>query len=193
MKCMRRLSWALASVLLISQTAPAQSEPVGLKILVVEGEGAVNDIKKAAGSRLVVEVRDRDDKPVPGAAVVFELPELGPSGSFADGGRVETSMTGAGGRAVAVLRPNKDAGPLRIEVRASYQGQSASAAIAQTNVIVSQSGKPGGISHVKLGILAGVAAGAGVAAYLLATRSGGPSAATISLANGTIVVGPPKE
>jgi hypothetical protein len=191
MKCMRRLSWALASVLLISQTAPAQSEPVGLKILVVEGEGAVNDIKKAAGSRLVVEVRDRDDKPVPGAAVVFELPELGPSGSFADGGRVETSMTGAGGRAVAVLRPNKDAGPLRIEVRASYQGRSASAAITQTNVIVSRSGSLGGISRVKLGILVGVAAGAGTAAYLL-TRGGGPGAATISLASGAIVVGPPR-
>lgn len=190
MRRIRRLSWALAGVLLISQTAPGQSD--GLKIVVVEGEGAVNDIKKAAGSRLAVEVRDPNDTPVAGASVLFQLPGLGPSGSFAGGGRMESLTTDARGRAAAALRPNKVAGPVKIEVRASYQGQSASATITQTNVVVSRSGPPGGISGVKLGILIGIAAGAGAGLAYALTRGSGPGTATISLGTGAIVVGPPR-
>ena len=67
---MKQLSWALATLVLISQTAPGQSD--GLKILVISGEGGVNDIRKGAGSRLAVEVRDRNDKPV---HVVWGIPK----------------------------------------------------------------------------------------------------------------------
>ena len=43
----------------------------GLKIVVVEGDGAINNIQTGSGRKPVVEVRDEDDKPVAGARLKF--------------------------------------------------------------------------------------------------------------------------
>jgi hypothetical protein len=45
-------------------------ESGGLKIVVLKGEGAVNNIKARTATPPVVEVRDVEDKPVAGAEVV---------------------------------------------------------------------------------------------------------------------------
>ena len=49
----------------------------GLKIVVVQGEGAENNLRTRNATQPVVEVRDDGDKPVPGAEVVFQLPPAG--------------------------------------------------------------------------------------------------------------------
>ena len=78
---MRALALTLAA-LLLSPTGQAQ-ERAGLKIVVLEGEGAFNDIKRKRARNPVVEVRDEANHPVAGAEVVFTLPETGAGGTFA--------------------------------------------------------------------------------------------------------------
>ena len=56
--------------------------PGGLKIVVVQGEGAKNNLRTRSATQPVVEVRDDSDKPVAGAEVVFQLPPAGPGGVF---------------------------------------------------------------------------------------------------------------
>jgi hypothetical protein len=47
----------------------------GLKILILDGEGAVNSIKLGTAREPIVQVQDENDRPVAGAMVVFTLPE----------------------------------------------------------------------------------------------------------------------
>src|SRR5260221_14048777 len=61
--------------------ANAQAAP-GLKIVVVQGEGATNNVALGSAQQLVVQVRDETDKPAAGASVTFYSPERGPGGSF---------------------------------------------------------------------------------------------------------------
>jgi len=111
--------------------APA---PSGLKIVVVEGEGAINNIRERRAKEPVVRVLDDDSRPVAGAAVTFQLTELGPSATF-PGGASLTATTDQKGEVVGRgLRPNNIAGQFQIRVTASYRGQSARATITQTNV-----------------------------------------------------------
>ena len=111
--------------------APASDD---LKIVIIDGEGFTNNLKKRVAREPVVEVRDRNDKPVAGAAVVFTLPSSGPGGTFANGAQIFRTVSGPNGRAVAPsLRANNVAGQFRIDVTASHAGRTATAAIAQTN------------------------------------------------------------
>src|SRR5207302_2919473 len=110
-------------------------EPPQLRIVIVEGEGAINNIKQRVNREPIVQVEDENRRPVAGAAVVFSLPSQGPSGVFPNGSQTLTTITDSQGRASALgIRPNNQAGPLQIRVTASFQGQAASAVITQTNV-----------------------------------------------------------
>src|SRR6185503_21069676 len=72
-----------------------------LKIVVIEGEGAKNNIRQRLAAQPVVEVRDEADKPVPGAEVVFQLPAAGAGGVFNGWMRTQTVKTNAQGQAAA--------------------------------------------------------------------------------------------
>src|SRR5690242_8117177 len=113
------LALTLASSLL------AQSAP--LRIVVIEGEGAVNIIQQKTAVRPLVEVRDRNNVPVPGATVTFAL--NGQPAAFANGATTMTVTTNAQGQAAATgfnaIRP----GAVQIQVQAAHQGQSAAAMI----------------------------------------------------------------
>ena len=174
---MRFLSILL--VLLISLPAPlrvaAQATPPRLNIVIVEGEGAINNIKQRTSRESIVQVEDENHKPVAGAAVVFTLPSQGSGGTFAGAGQNLTVLTDAQGRAVARgFRPNSIQGKFEIRVTASKNGQTANATISQTNALVAGAAAAGaaGISAKLIAILvvAGAAA-AGGAVY--ATRGGG--------------------
>src|SRR5579872_7223133 len=56
--------------------------PNSLKILVLEGNGAVNNVEQGLATAPVIEVRDRDDRPVEAATVVFRVLPSGPGGFF---------------------------------------------------------------------------------------------------------------
>src|SRR6266704_4620933 len=123
---MRVLATGL-SCLLILQLLPVPAlaqDQGGLNIVIVEGEGAINNIRQRTAREPIVQVEDENHKPVAGAAVVFLLPDHGASGVFANGSRTLTVISDAQGRAVAHgFRPNNVNGNLQMRVTASSQGR----------------------------------------------------------------------
>src|SRR5262245_30137533 len=112
-------------------------QPAGpLRIVVLEGEDAVNIIQQKTAVRPMVEVRDANNLPVAGATVVFTIQQGGGAAraaAFANGRSAFTVTTDAAGRAASGPLRALGSGALRIEVQASYQGQAATATITQTN------------------------------------------------------------
>src|SRR6266481_8157557 len=134
---MRYLSTFLAAVLAMP-VAPlaAQDTAPKLFLVIVEGDGAINNIRQRTAREPIVQVEDENHKPVAGAAVVFLLPNQGASGVFANGARSLTVMTDSQGRAVAHgFHPNGVQGKLQMRVTASHQGKTASTTITQTNAV----------------------------------------------------------
>jgi len=173
----RSLPIAAASAL----AAQGPATPMRLRIVVLEGEGAVNIIERMTAVAPVVEVRDSNDLPISGAAVLFLLG--GRNATFSGGGRQVSLVTDALGRARASLTATGK-GTLNIQVRATFQNQAATATIHQTNFAtvadaakagkaVSESGTTAGASGTSAAGTAAGAAGAGAAA------AGGVSAAVI--------------
>src|SRR5262249_9328613 len=124
--------WQTCGSLLQAQVKPQAK----LKVVVLEGDGAVNDIRAGTVAEPVVRIEGENSQPLAGAMVVFTLPETGPGGIFADGSKsliVHTDLKGVA--AARGLQPNKTEGPFQIRVDASFQGLTASASISQTNVV----------------------------------------------------------
>ena len=171
---------------------PVWAQEAQLRIVIVEGEGAINNVKQRVNREPIVQVEDENRKPIAGAAVVFFLPDQGPSGTFANGSRTLTVTTDANGRAGAMgIRPNNVNGQMQIRVTASFQGQVASAVINQVNA---GGGGGGGGSSAGGGLSAGakwaiiLAIGAGAAAGgAYAATSGGKSS---SSTGGAVVISP---
>ncbi len=115
-------------------TLDGQAQNAGLKIVVIEGEGAVNIIQQKTAVAPVVEVRDRNNLPVPGVTVTFSIGG-GNSAAFAGGAQTLTVTTNAAGRAAAAAMNPLGGGSFQIQVSAAFQGQTAAATIAQTNVL----------------------------------------------------------
>ena len=142
--------------------------PAGLNLVIVEGDGAINNVKQRTAREPVVQVEDENRRPIAGAAVLFTLPDGGPSGVFANGSRTLTVMTDAQGRAAAKgLRLNDISGKLQIKVEASYQGASTSATITQTNAALATAATGGTIPGKFISIA--LAVGAAVAAVVVVT------------------------
>lgn len=119
----------------VSWTQQASGTSQGLVITILDGEGALNDIRQRTAREPIIEVQDENHRPVAGAAVLFLLPNSGPSGSFADGSQTFSTVTDNAGRAVAHgLHPNGTSGSYEIHVRVTYNGSTAEATIHQKNV-----------------------------------------------------------
>lgn len=187
------------SYLIVFQLLPITSlaqDQAGLNLVIVEGDGAINNIRQRTAREPIVQVEDENHKPIAGAAVVFLLPDQGASGVFANGSRTLTVMTDNQGRAVARgFHPNGVQGKLQMRVSASYQGKTASATIAQTNAVAATAGAAAGagISAKLIAILA--VAGAAVAGGVVAaTRGGGsstPASTPTTITPGAGTVGAP--
>jgi hypothetical protein len=139
--------------------------------VIVEGEGAINNIRQRTAREPIVEVQDENNRPVAGATVVFLLPGSGPGGAFPDGARSLTVITGRDGRAAARgFRHNGEAGRFEIQVNVSYQELAATATIRQANAVLTAAG--GGVSGKLIAILA-IAGGAAAAGIAVAATGGG--------------------
>jgi hypothetical protein len=188
------LSGALFSLLAASVLSAQSKADAGLRVVVVEGEGAINNIRDHTARAPVIRVLDDRERPVTGATVNFLLPELGSSGSFSEGRTHLTVTTGEDGRAVARgLRPNNVAGRFQIRVSASWQGRTGSALVNQVNVAPAPRGK----SKSKF-IIAALVAGGAVGAVFAAKGSSSSSSPGSSSPGGTTITpgspvfGPPK-
>jgi hypothetical protein len=169
----------------VRQPMLAEQTP-GLRIVVVEGEDAVNVIQQKTAVAPVVEVRDRNDQPVAGAVVNFAVR----SGRATFGGaRTLNVTTNAAGRAVAAGFTPTGTGALQIGATATFQGQAAAAVtIAQTTVqTVAQAAAVAGATSAGSGAGGGASAGAGAGAG--GGSGGGLSATTVGIVSGAAVGG----
>lgn len=149
--------------------APQQPAPTKLNIVIVEGDGAINNVRQRTAREPIVQVEDENNRPVAGATVVFLLPESGPGGTFPGGARSLTVVTDQRGRAVARgLTHNGQEGKFQIQVDASYQGLETSTTISQANAVLTAAA--GGVSGKLIAILAIV--GGAVAGGVIAATSG---------------------
>ncbi len=192
---------ALSLLLALWIPATAQVAPM-LNLVVVEGEGAVNNIRQRTAREPIVQVQDENHKPVAGAVVVFLLPSNGAGGAFANGARTLTMTTDNQGQAVARgLKPNGVKGQYQIRVNATHNGQTASVTITQTNAILSAAGvaSGGAISGKLIAVLAIVGGAAAAGGIYYATHNGGSSTPTgippvpgTTISAGAGSVGPPR-
>lgn len=171
-----------------------------IHILIIEGEGAINNMRQRVAREPIVEVRDENDKPVAGAAVLFTLPSTGPSGTFANGLSTFSTTTDNLGRAVGTgLKPNGLEGSVQMKVTATFQNEVVSTTVNMTNAMgaaagAGSAGAAAGGSAKLIGILVAVGAAAGVGAAV-ALRGGGTPApspgaprppVSISIGTGTV-------
>jgi len=176
----------------IGALAGAQEQPKSrLNILIIEGEGAINNIRRRTAVEPIVQVEDENQRPVAGAVVVFLLPESGPSGVFPNGSRMNTAITDQQGRAAAKgLRPNEVVGQCQIRINATYQGMTGSTSIAQSNAM-GPAAPAGRVSGKWIGILgtAGGVAAVGLVVAMRARRTPVPMTPPITLPS-PIVISP---
>jgi hypothetical protein len=176
------------SILLLFGPAGTTLAQPPLRIIVLEGDGAINNVRTHTTHDPVVEVRDEQDGLVPGATVTFQTPANGASAEFGDGMRSFITQTDAEGRAATHgLRPNSITGPYQIRVSASLKSESGSAVITQTNAA------PAEAKSSKKIWLIGLAVGAAAGGAFAATQGGKSSSNTSSQtpASGAIVPGSP--
>jgi hypothetical protein len=192
----RRCASAVCLLLVNLCRLPAQNPQPRLNIVIVEGEGAINNVKQRVNREPIVQVEDENHKPIAGAAVVFFLPNQGPSGFFANGSKSLTVTTNADGRATAsTITRNNLSGQMVIRVTAAFAGQTATASITQTNVA---SVAPGLSPTAKLLLILGIAGAGAAVGIVVATRGGSSSSSSatpvtppITITAGTPTVGVP--
>lgn len=171
---------ALALLFVLEVTSPAQQG--ALHVVVLEGEGAINNVRSSRARELVVRVEDENNRGVAGAVVTFLLPATGAGAVFGDGGSSLTLNTDDRGEAVARgMHANREAGPFQIRVSASRGGHIASAAITQTNV------DPGAHTSSKKIAIFAILAGAAAGGAAIALHGGGNKSSSTSAPTGTVV------
>jgi len=212
--------WQQSVSTLLSQSANPQTDKIPpLEIIVLAGDGGVNIIKAKKAVLPVVEVRDKERHTVAGLYVTFSAPNSGPHVRFTNGSSTYSTVTDADGRATVHDMKPVGQGAFKISVTAGYQGQTATAAIAQTNYLTiaaaSAGAAPGGaastgaaragtatgagtkaaphgISKTLIGVIVAGAAGGLVAAVVASKGGGGSKTSTSTTPTGTIGgVGPP--
>src|SRR6202161_4539718 len=114
---MRNLSLLLAGwgVLSLQPVAFGQEPAHKLNLVIVEGDGAINNIRQRTAREPIVQVEDENHKPIAGEAVVLTLPGQGAGGIFAGGAHSLSLVTDSQGRAVAHgFHPNNVQGQYQI-------------------------------------------------------------------------------
>ena len=187
----RLLCMLLAEIVAVTYTTPparAQApEPKQLTISILEGEGAINNIRQRTAREAIVQVQDENHKPVAGVAVTFFLADHGASGVFSNGSRSMTLLTDSNGQAaMRGMVPNKMAGKMEIRVSARLGNLNADAVITQTNAAGAAGAGGAAISGKVIALIVVVAVGA-VSGGVLATRGGSSTPATPTSPTTTVV------
>src|SRR5262245_57271468 len=188
----------LGAALILTQVAsgaPQATNAAALRIVVLEGEGAINVIQQKTAVAPVVEVRDRNDQPVAGAVVRFVI--RGGRASF-KGGRTLTLTTNGAGRAAATGLTPTGSGALQMTATASFEGQTAVATITQTNVATlaqataatgASAGGAGGSATAGGAAAGGVGVAAAGATGGAGGAAGGLSLTTLAITGGAVAGG----
>lgn len=191
-----------------TSAAPAQEGANrSLHIVVIAGDGAANVLNQDAAAQPVIQVLDKNNKPIAGAEVTVTAPDQGPSSVFLNGSHSVSIETDRQGRAGVVGMKPAGAGAFTLKVSAAYQGQLATAVISQTNYASadtpasagapassrpqtsSTGARPGGLStKTKVGIISGVAAAAVIGVVLALNHGGTASTAAAAVPTASISI-----
>jgi len=190
------LAWFSSALVLCgpiwSQEPQTTEDQPRFQLVVLRGEDAQNNIKKGRATKAVVEVRDRNNKPVAGVAVLFLLPDSGPGGTFVGGAQTATVTTDNVGQAAITYKPNSVSGKFNIKATVKNGKTETSVAIAQTNIAVGAAA----LSTTAIVLIAVATAGVGIGLGVGLTRGGGssssPNPTSVTLTAGSPSAGPPK-
>ncbi len=177
--------------------AAAQSATSGfLRLTVIEGDGAFNDLKTKRAHLPVVKVVDESGETVAGAQVVFTLPALGPGGIFAGDVRSATTVSDEKGLAYCpAYRLTQEEGRFLIRVSATFKGKNGALKFSQSNTYAGGTAVGEKTHSSKWLLIIGLISG-GATAALMAKRSGSsdkaPAVATTTLSASGVVVGGPR-
>ena len=183
------LAWVCCALVFCAPVRAQTDEQPKFQLVVIRGEDAQNNIKKGRATKAVVEVRDRNNKPVGGIAVLFLLPDSGAGGSFVGGAQTASVSTNSVGQAVVTYKPNNVTGNFNMKASVKSGNSETSVNIPQTNI----AGAAAAVSTTAI-VLIVVAAGVGIGLGVGLTRGGGSSnpATTVTLTPGGPVVGAPR-
>lgn len=171
--------------------------PAALKIVILEGDEALNNVRDRTAREPIVQVEDENHKPVAGVLLLFSVHNgAGGAGATINGLSTATVTTDATGKAVLKgLSINQTSGAFTIEVTATLGTLTAAATIHESNVVpgsteTENSGGGGAPAPVKLhkGLkygkyVGGIAVGGIVAGVILALRG---HTTGISLGQGSV-------
>ncbi|MGP8244695.1 MAG: hypothetical protein ACLQVN_09275 [Bryobacteraceae bacterium] len=197
---MRGLAWILAWWMVAPMVPAARAQDTGprLNLVIVEGEGAINNVRQRTAREAIVQVQDENHKPVAGASVIFLLPSQGAGGEFANGSHTLAVTSDSQGNAIARgFRPNQAHGQFQMHVNASFNGRTGSTDIHMSNVAAAAGATAtvAGMSVKLFVVLVAVGAAAAAGGAYYATHSGGGNSATaasvVTLTPGTGTVGGP--
>jgi hypothetical protein len=173
-------------------------EAEGLTIEILDGEGALNNIRQRTAREPIVQVEDKNHKPVAGALILFSI-QSGPGGASGTvaGASSFSVRTGADGKAqLHGLKPNNLSGDFTITVTATVGAMVATAIIHQRNetgvgggnsstasTSSAQAPKHGHHYILKGTVIGGVLVTGLIVGLVVSQKSGG---ATITAGNGTV-------
>jgi hypothetical protein len=115
----------------------AAAPPKGLQIMILDGEGALNNIHDRTAREPIVQVQDENHKPVAGALVLFTVHggTSGASATFSNGLTTLSATTDAEGKAVAHgLTMNQTSGAWQVSVTATSGSLTASAVVNENTL-----------------------------------------------------------
>ena len=189
---------AVAPTPLQGAQTPAETDRE-IKIVILDGDKAMNSIKERTANQPVVEVRDEFDRPVSGAEVTFQLPAVGPSASFPGGELQQQSVTNAQGQATTRgMVPNTQPGRFHIKVTARASDRTAAAIVNQENLNIVPEPKAPSASSKWWKYLLIVGAAGGATGALAMSRGGsgstgsGAAASSIAIIPGNISISAPR-
>lgn len=160
------------------------------RIIVLEGQGAHNSISSKTAIHPVIQLLNRQGRPVPNAEITFEAPPSGPGGRFGSGPLAVTT-TDRAGQATSLFTPNEQAGRFAIQVRAKWVGGVSTATIFQHNDMkvsepVMRLAKRPWYRDWRVWAAGGAAAGVGT---WLARRNGVGGQSVITITPSPVVIG----
>jgi hypothetical protein len=177
----------------------AQPQAQALEITILDGEGALNNIRQRTAREPIVQVKDRNRKPVAGVLILFTIND-GPTGAGGSIGGASTfsAVTDADGRAqIHGYTPNSTEGKFTITVTATLGAIIATAIIHQENRLGAASSSQNTSNSTKSKfhiipksttgkVLLASAVAAGIVAIVLVATSGSKSGPDITAGAGSV-------
>jgi hypothetical protein len=140
----RLVALLVVSLLLLEPASPLRAQsltgatpPSSLQIVILDGEGALNNIQERTAREPIVQVQDENHKPLAGALVLFAIHggTGGAAAAFEGGASTLSVFTDANGVARAAgLLANNLQGSWQIQVTASMGNLSTTTVIHESNV-----------------------------------------------------------